>query len=85
MTHYVKAGNLQVAEELYQFINSEALPGTGLSSEQFWSGLDSLIHDLSLKNKALLAKRDDIQNAIHEWHKQNKHQFSFEEYKTFLQ
>jgi malate synthase len=85
MAQYVQTGNLQVAAELYQFIQSEALPGSGVSSERFWSGLDALIHDLAPKNKALLAKRDEIQNAIHEWHKQNKSHFSFENYKSFLQ
>jgi malate synthase len=85
MQDYVKAGNLQIASVLYQFINSEVLPGTGLASEQFWSDLDALIHDLAPKNKALLAKRDEIQKAINDWHKENKGNFQFEAYKSFLQ
>ena len=85
MKDYVKVGNLQVASALYQFINLEALPGTGLASEQFWLDLDALIHDLTPKNKALLAKRDEIQKAINDWHKENKENFEFEAYKTFLQ
>lgn len=60
MKDYEKVGNLQVASVLYQFINSEALPDSGLTSEQFWGGLDRLVHDLVPKNKALLAKRDEI-------------------------
>jgi malate synthase len=85
MKDYVKVGNLQVASALYQFINLEALPGTGLASEQFWLDLDALIHDLTPKNKALLAKRDEIQKAINDWHKENRENFEFEAYKTFLQ
>jgi malate synthase len=85
MKDYVKVGNLQVASALYQFINLEALPGTGLSSEQFWVDLDALIHDLTPKNKALLAKRDEIQKAINDWHQENKENFEFETYKSFLQ
>lgn len=85
MTDYLKIGNLQVASELYQFIQSEALPGSGLSSEQFWSDFERLIHELAPKNKALLAKRDEIQEAINEWHKNNRENFVFEQYKAFLQ
>ena len=83
MKGYVKVGNLQVAEALYQFINQEAIPGSGVDSVQFWSDLDTLIHDLTPKNKALLARRDQIQNAINEWHKQNKN-LRLDQYKAFL-
>lgn len=85
MNNYLKIGKLQVASNLHRFIESEALPGSGVDSEKFWSELDRLVHDLSPKNKALLARRDEIQEAIHEWHKNNKDSFVFEEYKAFLQ
>ncbi|WP_394140318.1 malate synthase G [Cytobacillus oceanisediminis] len=84
MGNYVKSGNLQVASELYAFINSEALPGSGIDQEQFWSGLEALINDLTPKNKALLAKRDEIQNQINTWHRENK-DFDFNSYKSFLE
>lgn len=84
MTKYVKKGNLQVAKELYEFINSEALPGSGLDQEQFWSGFEVLIHDLTPRNKELLAIRDDIQNKLNTWHRENNEKFNFEKYKSFL-
>ncbi|TAM24113.1 MAG: malate synthase G [Candidimonas sp.] len=62
---------LQVANVLYQFIEQEALPGTGVSSEAFWSGFDGLVHDLAPKNKKLLAERDRLQAALDDWHRQN--------------
>ena len=43
MTDRIEAGGLQVDKELYDFINDEALPGTGISPETFWSGFDGLI------------------------------------------
>ena len=55
MGDYVKTGNLQVDPVLFKFINLEALPGSGLTSEQFWSGLEALIHDLVPQNRALLS------------------------------
>ncbi|TDF98793.1 malate synthase G [Paenibacillus piri] len=85
MKDYVQAGRLQVAPELYQFVNAEALPGTGVSAERFWSGFDALVHELTPRNRALLAKRDDIQRQIDEWHNSNRGGFSFAAYKSFLQ
>ncbi|MCS0653716.1 malate synthase G [Cytobacillus firmus] len=84
MENYIKRGSLQVASELYEFINSEALPGSGVDQEQFWSGLEALINDLTPKNKALLAKRDEIQHKLNTWHRENK-DFDFNSYKSFLE
>ncbi|WP_134701881.1 malate synthase G [Ammoniphilus sp. YIM 78166] len=83
MSEYIKVGSLQVAAELYEFINTEVLPGTGVEQEKFWLNLQTLIQDLAPRNKALLTKRDQIQAAIHEWHKQNP--LNFDKYKAFLQ
>lgn len=84
MKDYVKTGNLQVALELYEFINSEALPESGLDSKQFWSGFEALIHDLTPKNKELLATRDDIQKKLNKWYCENNENFDFNTYKSFL-
>ena len=59
MTEHVHVGGLQVAKVLFDFVNNEAIPGTGLTADQFWAGADKVINDLAPKNKALLAKRDD--------------------------
>ena len=67
MTDRIEAGALQVDKELYDFINDEALPGTGIAPEAFWSGFDKLIHDLSLRNRELLATRDELQARIDAW------------------
>jgi malate synthase len=85
MENYVKVGNLQVAEVLYEFINSEALPKSGVESDQFWSDLENLINDLTPKNKALLAYRDELQNKINAWHRENNENFDFQTYKSFLE
>jgi len=85
MENYVQVGKLKVASELYAFINEEALPGSKVNPAVFWSGLEQLISDLSPKNKALLAKRDQIQKSLNEWHVVNKRTFNFEAYKSFLQ
>ena len=68
MTEHVQVGGLQIAKVLFDFVNNEAIPGTGITAEQFWAGADKVIHDLAPKNKALLAKRDDFQARIDTWH-----------------
>ncbi|MGZ8714486.1 MAG: malate synthase G [Mycobacterium sp.] len=70
MNDRVKVGNLRVAQVLYDFVNDEALPGTGLDPDTFWSGVDKVVADLTPKNEELLARRDDLQARIDKWHRQ---------------
>ncbi|PAF15514.1 malate synthase G [Shouchella clausii] len=84
MTYYVKNGDLQIAQELYEFINTKVIPDSGVTKNEFWSGFASLIKDLVPINKALLAKRDRIQDKIHAWHRANK-PYRFQDYKAFLE
>ncbi|MDE1150385.1 MAG: malate synthase G [Azospirillaceae bacterium] len=72
MTARVTAGHLQVAQELFDFVETEMLPGTGLSVEAFWQGVDVLAHELTPLNRELLAKRDALQQQIDDWHKGQK-------------
>ncbi|MDN4523046.1 malate synthase G [Fictibacillus fluitans] len=85
MEDYVQKGSLQVAQELYEFIQSEALPGTGVDPESFWPEFETLIQELTPKNKELLARRDEIQDRINGWHLEHNDTFDFESYKSFLQ
>ncbi len=84
MTERIQAGGLQVAKELYDFINEKAIPGTGIDQSAFWASFDELVHDLAPKNKALLEKRDQIQAKIDAYHRENPN-FDFANYKAFLQ
>ncbi|KTC12099.1 malate synthase G [Pseudomonas marginalis ICMP 9505] len=86
MTEHVQVGGLQVAKVLFDFVNNEAIPGTGITADQFWAGADKVIHDLAPKNKALLAKRDDFQARIDTWHQAHAGQAHDPvAYKAFLQ
>ena len=62
---------LQVATELYNFINDQVLPGTGVDGDTFWTGFDAIVADLAPKNIALLAERDRLQTELDTWHKAN--------------
>ncbi|MGY9004252.1 MAG: malate synthase G, partial [Rhodospirillales bacterium] len=85
MIDRTSCGDLQVATELYKFINDEAIPGTGLDPQTFWSGVDTLIHELAPINCKLLAKRDSLQAKIDAYHTERKGEpHNAQEYKTFL-
>ncbi|MCO8164692.1 malate synthase G [Pseudomonas sp. 21LCFQ010] len=85
MTEYVQVGDLQVAKVLFDFVQNEAVPGTGVDTAAFWSGVDALIHELAPKNRALLVKRDELQARIDAWHRQQAGQaHDAAAYKAFL-
>ncbi|MCV7192857.1 malate synthase G [Mycolicibacterium brumae] len=85
MTERVEVGSLQVATELYDFITNEALPGTGVDPDAFWSGVDKVVTDLTPENEALLDRRAELQSQIDKWHRHHvldKH--DPEAYRAFL-
>ncbi|KMO85034.1 malate synthase G [Mycolicibacterium chubuense] len=85
MTERVTVGNLRVAPVLYDFITNEALSGTGIDPDTFWSGVDKVVADLTPKNQELLARRDELQAQIDRWHRARViGGFEGEEYKQFL-
>ncbi|ECA4546857.1 malate synthase G, partial [Salmonella enterica subsp. enterica serovar Typhimurium] len=86
MTERVQVGGLQVAKVLFDFVNNEAIPGTGVSADTFWTGAEAVINDLAPKNKALLAKRDELQAKIDGWHQARAGQaHDAAAYKAFLE
>jgi malate synthase len=86
MTERISRGNLQVAAELDQLVAAKVLPDTGVSVEAFWAGLESCLDQLGPINKALLARRDDLQAQIDAYHAERRGQtFDAADYKTFLQ
>ncbi|MBV8347303.1 MAG: malate synthase G, partial [Mycolicibacterium sp.] len=85
MTDRVATGNLRVARVLYDFINDEALPGTDIDPDTFWSGVDKVVTDLGPRNRELLARRDELQAQIDRWHRQRViAPIDIDAYKQFL-
>ena len=82
---YVRHGAIEIAKELHDFVEKEALPGTTVTPKTFWDGLEKILVDLAPRNKALLARRDDLQAKIDAWHLARKGKtFDAAEYKAFL-
>ena len=85
MTAYIDRAGLQVAAPLAEFIEQKALPGTGLNSEGFWRGAAQIFATFTPENKALLAKRDEIQAKLDSWHKERRGKpIDQREYQAFL-
>ena len=69
MTDYVTRGHLQVAAELDRFLVDEALAGIDLDPQDFWAGVEAMLHDMAPRNRALLEKRDALQEKLDDWHR----------------
>jgi malate synthase len=79
------AHNLTISPVLKNFIDTEALPGTGLQAEAFWAGFADLVVAFAPRNAALLARRDTLQAEIDSWHRENKGKvFDAAAYHSFL-
>ena len=68
MTERVTRAGLQVASELAEFLETQALPGSGVAVDGFWSGFAGLLTGFHAENQALLAKRAALQAQIDAWH-----------------
>lgn len=84
MANYVQVGKIKVSSLLYDFVNKEALPETGLDQDKFWEDFEQLVTDFTPQNEALLKERQNLQDKINEWHKENK-EIDPKQYKAFLQ
>ena len=85
MANRVEVGKLKVQETLYRLVRNEIAPGTGVDADGFWRSLGEIVRELGPKNRALLEKRDLLQEQIDQWNLVRRHQpFKKEEYKAFL-
>ncbi|NLD85956.1 MAG: malate synthase G [Actinomycetales bacterium] len=84
MSERITVGGIQVDKVLYDFVNSAALPGTGVDQDAFWTGAAEIFTDLAPRNRELLAKRDELQSQIDDWHRANPAPIDQAAYKSFL-
>ena len=81
----IDKNGLKISSTLFNFINEEAIPGTGIDSEHFWNKFSDVVHQLAPINKRLIEKREIIQKKIDNWHKSNiGKEFNKKEYINFL-
>jgi len=84
MTDRIEIAGLRIAPELHDFVVNEAAPGTGIDAAAFWNGFAAIAHDLAPKNRALLRKRDAMQEKIDAWYRENGAPVDMAAYKAFL-
>jgi malate synthase len=85
MTQTARIDRIDVDRGLYDFVNREAIPGTGIGPEAFWRGFAALVARLASRNAALLERRDVLQGQIDAWHREHLGAgFDHAAYKTFL-
>ncbi|MFC0219861.1 malate synthase G [Pseudochelatococcus lubricantis] len=75
---------LAIDEKLHDFLVKEALPGTGVDADRFFSGFSQIVHDLAPKNRELLARRDALQAQIDDWYRKNGAPTDQDAYEAFL-
>ena len=81
----LEKNGLKISSDLYEFIDSEAIPGTNIKNDEFWDNFSKIVHELSPINRSLIQKRDIIQEQIDNWHKSQKgKEFNKVEYINFL-
>ena len=86
MSDRIEKYGLRIARSLADFIDHEALPGTGVTADRFWQGLSDLAHDFGPKNRSLVAHRELLQSQIDDWHTARKGQpHDAGAYKAFMQ
>ncbi len=71
MSAYTNRAGLQVADVLVDFVEGRALAETGIATDRLWAGLADILARFVPVNRALLAKRDDLQAKMDDWHKAN--------------
>ncbi|GAA3039839.1 malate synthase G [Gordonia defluvii] len=87
MSDRVTVHDLQVSPVLYDFINTEALPGTGVDPDAFWTGAADVVNTYAPRNRELLTVRDELQAKIDQWHHEHPAvdgRVDFDTYKQFL-
>lgn len=85
MDERVEVGGLKIARPLFELVQEEIAPGTGVDPDAFWTALGEIVRDLGPKNRELLDKRDSLQRQIDAWHLERRGRpIDLEEYKTFL-
>ncbi|MBR0557605.1 malate synthase G [Ciceribacter sp. L1K23] len=80
----VDAHGLAFDGQLYDFLCSHALPGTGVDQETFFRAFSDIVHDLAPRNEALLAVRDEMQHQLDTWYRENGAPSDIADYEAFL-
>ncbi|TAW31994.1 malate synthase G [Rhizobium leguminosarum] len=80
----VDKNGLAIETVLHDFLVKEVLPGLAVDADKFFADFSAIVHDLAPKNRALLAKRDDLQVKIDDWYRRHGAPTDMDDYQSFL-
>lgn len=85
MSNRVQSSGLSIAKPLYDLVSQDITPPLGISADDVWQHLADIANDLTPENESLLARRNDLQQQIDEYHQQHRDKnFEHNHYKQFL-
>ncbi len=64
----VEASGLAVDRSLFDFVNDEAIPGSGIEPAELWRAVADAVRTLGPRHRELLAVRARLQDSIDRWH-----------------
>jgi len=68
VSEYVTRAGIGIDPALANFLEAEVLAPLGRDVDAFWQGFSDLLAEFAPRNRALLAKRDELQAKIDAWH-----------------
>ncbi|MGO6996093.1 malate synthase G [Rhizobium leguminosarum] len=80
----VDKNGLAIETVLHDFLVKEVLPGLAVDADKFFADFSAVVHDLAPKNRALLAKRDELQVKIDDWYRRHGAPADMDDYQSFL-
>lgn len=80
----IEKNGLGIDAGLHEFLVKEALPGTGINVDEFFTAFSQIVHDLAPRNRDLLAKREALQEKLDGWYRQNGAPIDMAGYESFL-
>ena len=85
MENRINIGGLKIEKELYDLVQDEIAPGTGIDADEFWNAFDNIVKEFAPENRALLNKRDRLQQQLDNWYLAHKNRpIDQDEYVSFL-
>jgi len=86
MSDRVLAESLSIDRSLFDFVETEALPKSGVTPDRFWKGFAAIVRDFAPRHREMCEHRDRLQRQIDEYHAARRGKpFEALEYKAFLE
>ena len=83
MSDRVDSCGLSIDRSLFDFVENELTPHSGIASSAFWQAFADINQAMGGENRQLLNLRDQLQEKLNQWHKAHSGRIDIQEYKPF--